>query len=725
MFFIQGTNYTCHSFNIHGHSYVTYQLQVRDLDTLDQIDYDDDLNDETGNLDANKALTEQPGNGQPAATNSTFSTVTSPLIRLIKSNYDHIIIQWKVRNPFLLNSILAYEIFYRTVSSLNTPASNVIDATAEWKQFRLRNTLLDEQTTIATNLVLTKQQLKTKFKRSKQITINGLHCGANYQIYMILDTVFGKSTPSNVLNTRTLGREPIAANVGAFFSRLNSTTVKLNLDKWNDGGCSVFDYKVKWKQASISRNNTQIAKKSSSYNLLNGKAGDHQLAIVNSQWNSINNIWHSQQPVYLTNLDQNNYYKVRVDMRNSAGLTSMDYDLRVNAVPYVKPQQSENTFRVLSSSSYSNHDLESSLDAGNKNVDLIRSSTIGSNSSEDTQQMTSQIIFLTLFIVLLFVIVIAVFAFFHRSMQQKLFYARSNRMLQSDANSILSGPTTGSAINASDSISNACLGLGKQHLNKLHQLNMDYSNTCPSNLTAELSVLRSNQQQQCLDPTYAKCLLKQAGTNNATNALLNGGQQHTTSLHNIDTDNVYQSLTLARTNTDNLLSTFSKKISQQQNPQEIYSVIQKNRQNMDNKTLNKHTFSKQPYEVIDGNDLDQRYSIPKINLTSSLNLTEHDLQKIEQQYQQRLFESNGYVANDDSLHVNQFNHLADDTLVKHPMKSLPKMLNQFNGFDALQNGQPHTDCNCCMNQTIPLENDCCTLNAKGHHWHTTNCDFSY
>ena len=754
-------NYTCHSFNIHGHSYVTYQLHVRDLDSIDQLEYDDDPED-----DANKSLVE--ANNQLLAngfSNSTFSTITSPLIRLVKNNYDHIVIQWKVRNPFLLNSILAHEVFYRAVSSPGGSAGNLLDANTEWKQFRLRNTLLDEQqqtVTVASSssLAMTRQQLKGKLKRSKQITINGLNCGTNYQVYMILDTVFGKSTPSNVLNTRTLGREPVAANVGIFFSRLNSSTVKLNLDKWNDGGCSVFEYRVKWKQVTVGRNNTQISKKSTGFS---GKQMiENQQLPINSQWNSINNVWHSNQPVYLTNLDQNNQYKVRVEMKNSAGLTSMDYDLRVNAVPLIKPQ-SENTFRILSSSSssYSNQDLE----GGNKNVDLIRSST----SDQDSQQLNGQIIFLTMFVVLLFVIVIAVFAFFHRTLQQKLFYARSNRMLQlaSDANSILSGPTTGSAINASDSVSNACLGLRKQHLSKLHQLNMDYPNTCPNNLTAELSVLRSQPnagQTVGLDPTYAKCLLKhqQAGAN-VTNGNPLTGQQHTTSLHNIESDNVYQSLTLARTNTDNLLSTFSKKVNQQgpvMNPAEIYSVINKSRQGDQlTKTLkhNSSTFSKQPYEIIEHGDLEQqRYSIPNVKLAQSLNLvnqgallssqqqlanqlssqsasqlagqlhaqqgqiSEQDLQKLEQ-YQQRLFESGAF---EQELH-SQFNLTDDGTMVKTTnAKTLPKMFNHT-GYEL------NADCNCC---TMPLENECCTLNSamnqmntmnNKHHWRTNNCDFSY
>lgn len=720
-------NYTCHSFNIHGHSYVTYQVNVRDPDTLDQLENDDDLDVETG--DSNRALIDQNNQMTNSFTNSTFSTITSPLIRLIKSNHDHIIIQWKVRNPFLLNSILAFETFYRPVQNDQTVTSgNSIDSNIEWKQFRLRNTLLDEQqpqTIQSTNLIVAKQSSKNKLKRNRQITINGLNCGTNYQIYMILDTVFGKSTPSNILNTRTLGREPIAANVGLFFSRLNSSTVKLNLDKWNDGGCSVFEYKVKWKQISMTRNSSQISKKSSStgYNLIK-----NDLPISNSQWNSINNnIWHSQQPVYLTNLDPNNHYKVRVDMRNAAGLTSMDYDLRVNAVPLIKPQ-SENTFRILSSSSssYSN-ELEGSNQDG-KNIDLIvRSSTIGSSNEQDGQ-INNQI-FLIMFIILLFVIVIAVFAFFHRTMQQKLSYARSNRMLQlsSDANSILSGPTNGSAINASDSVSNACLGLGKQHLNKLHQLNMDYANTCPSNLTAELtnlSVLRNNQPN--LDSTYAKCLLKQHQQAATTNTIA----QHTTSLQNIEADNFYQSLTLARTNTDNLLSTFSKKINGQQvNPQEIYSVINKNRQQQaeQNKTLKQlnqqSTFSKQAYEIVEHNNLEQqRYSIPNIkqatlNLTNQLHgqITEQDIQKLEEY--QRLFESNYVTGTEQDLH-NQFN-LTDDTSIKTMNKNIPKMFNNSNN-----NYEMNNDCNCC---TMPLETDCCTmntLNAK-HHWLTNNCDFSY
>lgn len=733
----QQANYTCHAFNIHGHSYVNYQIQVRDLDTLDQLEYDD-LDD---NSELNRAQTEQQQNNQltNSQINSTFSTITSPLIRLIKTNYDHIIIQWKVRNPFLLNSILAYEIFYRPITSLSSTILNELNT--EWKQFRLRNTLLDEQQQPqgTTNLI-NKQQLKAKLKTNKQITINGLNCGTNYQIYMILDTVFGKSTPSNILNTRTLGREPVAANLNAFFSKLNSTTVKLNLDKWLDGGCSIFEYKIKWKQVSIGRNSTQIAKKSAGYNLLNGQQPQQTKSNSNeqpqlNQWNTISNIWHSQQPVYLTNLDQNNQYKVRVDMRNAAGLTSMDYDLKVNAVPLIKPQ-SENTFRILSSSSssYSNHELDDiNQEVINKNNDLIRSSTIGTNG-EESQQITSQLIFLSMFIVLLIVIIIAVFTF-HKTMQ-KLSYSRSNRILQLDANSIIGGP--GSAINASDSVSNACLGLGKQHLNKLHQLNMDYSST---NLTAELSVLRSNNQQ-CLDPTYAKCLLKHQQTN-AANLINNGQQQqHTTSLHNIETDsNVYQSLTLARTNTDNLLSTFSKKINanqQQTNPQEIYSVIQKNRQNdQHSKTLNFNAFSKQPCELAD--DLDQsRYSVPKINsLHGGINQ--------DPQFQQRLFESN-YLTNEQVDLHNYSGDLNNDTMIKHALnttKSLPKMAfsngnnNHANVFELSANQQnvPHNDCNCCnMNN---LDNDCCTMNRIStmnamnsintmNNWRTNNnCDFSY
>lgn len=80
-------------------------------------------------------------------------------------------------------------------------------------------------------------------------TLDQLDCGSVYELYMTTRNSVGKSEPSPVVTTRTLGEPPLApSNKNSFFARIGSQDVLLNLASWSTGGCPMTHITVRCKQ---------------------------------------------------------------------------------------------------------------------------------------------------------------------------------------------------------------------------------------------------------------------------------------------------------------------------------------------------------------------------------------------------------------------------------------------------------------------------------------------
>ena len=194
---------------------------------------------------------------------SNFNYPLSPIVEVLSVTSSSIAIMWKLRGEELA-PIKAYEVYFRNSQN------------KEWKYY-----------------IITDEGLN----KNKSFAIEPLLCGNHYQIYVINVNSFGKSSPSDILNVRTLGKEPIAPPLKTFIVRVNSTAVKLNLNTWRDGGCPFVSHPiVQWKE------------------------------IDSNQWNLlfINSVL---ETALLNELKANKNYKIKVIMKNSAGPTAVEYDI--------------------------------------------------------------------------------------------------------------------------------------------------------------------------------------------------------------------------------------------------------------------------------------------------------------------------------------------------------------------------------------------------------------
>lgn len=113
--------------------------------------------------------------------------------------------------------------------------------------------------------------------------IENLRCGTRYQFYMIGVNRIGRGEQSDILDTKTAGNLPRAPDRQLAFDVINTTCYILRLDHWNDSGCPMRQFTVRYRDDSNTRNEwVQVAQvnlnqESTSDNL------DHQHSSNDSQ----------------------------------------------------------------------------------------------------------------------------------------------------------------------------------------------------------------------------------------------------------------------------------------------------------------------------------------------------------------------------------------------------------------------------------------------------------
>lgn len=85
-------------------------------------------------------------------------------------------------------------------------------------------------------------------------SLENLHCGSVYYIYLLAYNKVGKGSPSTLLTVSTKGGKPQLPKEHDFIFT-NATSLQLNLYNWPDGGCPITEFSIMYR-SGISRNRT-------------------------------------------------------------------------------------------------------------------------------------------------------------------------------------------------------------------------------------------------------------------------------------------------------------------------------------------------------------------------------------------------------------------------------------------------------------------------------------
>ncbi|XP_070549947.1 cell adhesion molecule DSCAM-like [Ptychodera flava] len=74
-----------------------------------------------------------------------------------------------------------------------------------------------------------------------------LSCGTPYKFFLVAYNSIGEGDHSSIIDTRTDGSAPIAPRQSQFLKEVNSTSVTINLQSWQTGGCPIRGFTVQYK----------------------------------------------------------------------------------------------------------------------------------------------------------------------------------------------------------------------------------------------------------------------------------------------------------------------------------------------------------------------------------------------------------------------------------------------------------------------------------------------
>ena len=261
-----------------------------------------------------------------------------------------------------------------------------LQAKSEWKHYVIEDTASPSPAMPSVSPPLPGS--KSGVDANGSFVLSNLLCGNQYQIYVVNLNRDGHSVASEVLLAKTAGREPLAPPASVFLTRVNRTSFRLNLNTWSNGGCAILEGRVEY------RNNRQ-----KHWTLL-----------------SVNSL---TDPILLANLSPDHLYKVRVSMKNSAGVTSVEYEIRLSDSKLVNA-----VFSKLPSSSSSMDGLDflsgSSVDSS---PELISLGTLHPSAGAETPPQATIGLLVTLTILLT---LLAALAILYKSIQGKFSNGLSN-----------------------------------------------------------------------------------------------------------------------------------------------------------------------------------------------------------------------------------------------------------------------------------------------------------
>ncbi|XP_054712315.1 LOW QUALITY PROTEIN: cell adhesion molecule Dscam2-like [Uloborus diversus] len=126
-------------------------------------------------------------------------------------------------------------------------------------------------------------------------TLQDLQCGTPYYFFLVAFNSAGHGNSSETITAKTDGTAPITPEKYRLLT-VNSTSVSINLNSWNNGGCPISYFIIQYK--------------------LNGQ----------QEWTLVsNNIIPEQQNITITDLSPGSWYTLLMTAKNDAGTTDAEY----------------------------------------------------------------------------------------------------------------------------------------------------------------------------------------------------------------------------------------------------------------------------------------------------------------------------------------------------------------------------------------------------------------
>lgn len=94
---------------------------------------------------------------------------------------------------------------------------------------------------------------------SNKYMIDNLNCGTRYQFYMMGVNKIGVGDQSDILDSKTAGGLPLAPNRQMAFDVINTTCYVIRLDHWQDNGCPIREFNVRYRLDSVGASWTRLA----------------------------------------------------------------------------------------------------------------------------------------------------------------------------------------------------------------------------------------------------------------------------------------------------------------------------------------------------------------------------------------------------------------------------------------------------------------------------------
>ncbi|KAF8795950.1 Down syndrome cell adhesion molecule-like [Argiope bruennichi] len=128
-------------------------------------------------------------------------------------------------------------------------------------------------------------------------TLQNLQCGTKYYVYVAAVGKNGEGEPSEVITAKTEGNAPVAPRKDNFIIS-NSTSLVIQLRAWEDGGCGIKSFVVRYKR------------------------------LHTTEWKmAASSISQQQEKVVIRDLSPGTWYSIRVTAHNVAGSTVAEYEV--------------------------------------------------------------------------------------------------------------------------------------------------------------------------------------------------------------------------------------------------------------------------------------------------------------------------------------------------------------------------------------------------------------
>lgn len=130
----------------------------------------------------------------------------------------------------------------------------------EWQRDPLDQNPIDDYVLYQEKNSASAQWLQVRLPANQtQYKAPGLMCGTRYQFYIIAQNKVGKSAPSEVVSASTSGALPVIPSKTSLIKMINSTCLLVNLNSFQDNGCRIKTFTVRYRVEKSSAPNGSSA----------------------------------------------------------------------------------------------------------------------------------------------------------------------------------------------------------------------------------------------------------------------------------------------------------------------------------------------------------------------------------------------------------------------------------------------------------------------------------